>query len=137
MKWSNSYFAIAIIFIFLVLQGCSGGSSSSDGAGLSCTDIAGKYNGSLIFPGLNPPPGMDVTVNQDCSFVAKNSLFGVNTGTLTSQEGNVYIGSGNSPDGCNGPFDVKVVDKGNGRVNVIPTCQANESGVALHGIEVL
>lgn len=136
MKWSNSYFVIAIISIILVLQGCGGGSSSSDSAGLSCTGIAGKYNGSLIFPGLNPPPGMDVTVNQDCSFVAKNSLFGVNTGTLTSQEGNVYIGSGNSPDGCNGPFDVKVVDKGNSKVNVIPTCQANESGIRLVEIEV-
>ena len=137
MKPSNS-FRITILFLSVVsLLGCGGGSSSSDSAGLSCTDIAGKYNGSLVFPGLNPPPPMNVTVNQDCSFVASNSYLGVNTGTLTSQEGNVYYGSGNSPTGCNGPFDVKIVDKGNGKVNIIPTCKANESGVRLVGVEVL
>ena len=136
MKLSNSFTITMLLFAVMALPGCGGGSSSSDSAGLSCTDIAGKYNGSLVFPGLNPPPGMDVTVNQDCSFAAKNRFLGVNTGTLTSQEGNVYFGSGNSPDGCNGPFDVKIVDKGNDKVNVIPTCKANESGVRLVGVEV-
>lgn len=136
MKLSNLLTIIMISCAVVSLLGCSGGGSSSDSAGLSCTDIAGNYNGSLVFPGLNPPPGMDVTVKQDCSFVAKNNFLGVNTGTLTSQEGNVYFGSGNSPDGCNGPFDVKIVDKGNDKVNVIPTCKANESGVRLVGVEV-
>lgn len=136
MRLSNSFTITMLLFAVMGLPGCGGGSSSSDSAGLSCTDIAGKYNGSLVFPGLNPPPPMDITVNGDCSFVAKNSIFGVNTGTLTSQDGNVYFGSGNSPNGCNGAFDVKVVDKGNGKLNIIPVCRANESGVSLVGIEV-
>ena len=42
----------------------------------------------------------------------------------------------NSPDGCHGPMTVKVVDKGNGKVNVHPTCKADDSGIRVVGIEV-
>lgn len=129
--------ALMLLFICALMQSCSSGSSSSDSAGLSCTDIAGSYDGRLIFPGLKPAPAMDVKVNSDCSFVAKNSTFGVNTGTLTSKEGNNYYGEGNSPNGCHGPMTVKVVDLGGGRVNIHPTCTPVEGKNTLVAIEVV
>lgn len=114
--------------------GTAGGSGTIDSASLNCANIAGKYGGSLIIPGLNPSPHT-TTVNGDCTFVSKSQNFGTTTGSLNRKEGNSYFGNGNNPDGCGGAVTVKVVDLGNGKVNVHPTCASGNEKLTVIGID--
>ena len=102
-----------VLFVAVISQSCSGGGSSSDSQGLSCSEVAGQYNtAGFLSDGRSQSGTLDI--KSDCTFTASGELSGPTSGTLTAKNEDLYSGSGQNVNICHGPIDVEVeaVDEG-------------------------